>query len=78
MLTRFWFRTNREMGFGVTAWSVADAELLLTSAGFKRGVDFDTADVVEDVDVRKLDQDHVVPNMGPPNFRGVWFPRLNI
>jgi hypothetical protein len=33
-------------------------------------------EVVEDVDVRDLDQGHVVPNIGPVNFRGVWYPNL--
>jgi len=31
--------------------------------------------VVEDVDVRDLDPGRVVPNMGDPTLRGVWFPR---
>jgi len=31
-----------------------------------------------DVDVRELDQRHVVPNMGPPSIFGVWYPRLNL
>ena len=31
--------------------------------------------VIDDVDVRDLDQRHVVPNMGDPAVRGVWFPR---
>jgi hypothetical protein len=35
-------------------------------------------EVIEDIDVRDLhlvDQSHVVPNMGDPSIRGVWFPR---
>lgn len=34
--------------------------------------------VVPDVDVRTLDEGHVIPNMGPPAIRGVWYPKLNI
>jgi hypothetical protein len=30
--------------------------------------------VVEDVDVSTLDIGHVLPNMNPPIWRGVWFP----
>ena len=30
--------------------------------------------MIENVDIRELDQGHVVPNMKPPNWRGVWFP----
>jgi hypothetical protein len=34
--------------------------------------------IIVDVDVRDLDQGHVIPNMGPPNLRGVWYPMLNL
>jgi len=30
--------------------------------------------VIENVDVSTLDAGHVLPNMSPPNIRGVWFP----
>jgi len=30
----------------------------------------------EDVDVRALDGGHVLPNMGDPSVRGVWYPRV--
>ena len=33
---------------------------------------------VEDIDIRELDQNHVVPNMAPVNLRGVWFPALSL
>jgi len=78
MLTRYWFRSNRGLGFGVTAWSVADAEKLLNSAQYERGRDFEVNDAIENVDVRTLDQDHIAPNIGPPHLRGVWFPFLNL
>lgn len=32
-------------------------------------------EVIEDIDVRDLDQSHVVPHMDDPSIRGVWFPR---
>jgi len=35
---------------------------------------FPIASSVEDVDVRTLDQGHVIPNMLPPDRRGVWYP----
>jgi hypothetical protein len=64
-------------GFGVTAFSLDDALGLLRREFFEpmgsplppvRGV-------IEDVDVSTLD-DHVRPNMHPPNWRGVWYPML--
>jgi hypothetical protein len=34
------------------------------------------ARVTEDVDVSTLDEGHVLPNIGIPTMRGVWFPAL--
>ena len=34
--------------------------------------------IVENIDVRTLDQKHVVPNMGPVRFVGVCYPLLNL
>jgi hypothetical protein len=34
--------------------------------------------IVPDIDIRTLDEKHVIPNIGPVVFRGVWFPRLNL
>jgi hypothetical protein len=36
------------------------------------------ADVIENVDIRTLDQNHVVPNIGPCNVHGLWYPPENI
>jgi hypothetical protein len=77
-LRRFWFPTPGAFGIGVTAYSRSDAESLAREAAERLGRSFETGSVIEDVDVRDLDRNHVVPNMGPAEFRGVWFPRLNI
>ena len=78
LLHRYWFDTKGKghLGFGVTAYSVEDAKVLVDEAAKRLGLSAQVNEVVEDVDVRDLDQNHVVPNMGPPNFRGVWFPNL--
>jgi hypothetical protein len=78
MLKRYWVPSRRSLGFGVTAYSREDAELLLSEAGFVADRDYLWAEAVEDVDVRGLDQLHVIPNMGLPSFRGVWYPCLNL
>lgn len=77
-LHRYWFTFDGEplppgMGYGcgVTAWTVDDARNLITAAV---GEVPPVAEVVEDIDVQSLDQGHVVPNMLPPNERGIWFP----
>jgi len=41
---------------------------------FKGPLPFPVASSIEDVDIRTLDQGHVIPNMLPPSWRGIWFP----
>ena len=62
-------------GCGVTAFDVDDAlQLVATAAGGKIP---SPVRLVEDVDVSTLDAGHVLPNMLPPVWRGVWFPQLS-
>jgi hypothetical protein len=80
-LHRFWIRfedapPSLGLGMGVTALDRADAESLLATSTFLAGRQLPTIrEVVQDVDVRDLDPGHVLPNMGDPTIRGVWFPR---
>lgn len=76
LLRRYWFKTREDLGIGVTAYSVDDARNLIDNEACSLPWDYEVLEVVEDVDVRDLDQDHVVPNVGPVNFRGVWYPNL--
>ena len=75
LLTRYWFNAPGLFGFGVTAYSLADALYLLESEGILLATD---SEVVEDIDVSALDAAHVILNSGPPCLRGVWYPCLNI
>jgi len=77
-LRRFWFPVPGHLGVGVTAYSRTEAEALARAAADEVGWPFEGTNVVEDVDVRNLDQSHVVPNMGPVNFHGVWYPAFNL
>ena len=63
------------LGYGVTAVDRHDAERLLRAVVFNDQALPDPVEVVQDIDVRDLDQGHVLPNMGDPTVRGVWFPR---
>lgn len=74
LLTRYWFPATRGLGVGVTAHSQAQAKemALLALPLLPSGAEF--GDPIADVDVRSLDQGHVVPNMGPCNLEGVWYP----
>ena len=76
LLMRYWFKTKEHFGFGVTAFSLEDAKSLLDDAARSLGIDYEVLEIIEDIDIRSLDQGHVLPNMGPPNLRGVWFPNL--
>jgi hypothetical protein len=61
----------------VTAYTFEDArELVLTAFAWAALPRIDRR--IDDVDVSSLDQRHVLPNMGPPNWRGVWYPRMNM
>ena len=74
-LTRYWFKVPDLFGFGVTAFSVEDALFLLEAEGVLMPPE---VEIIADVDVSQLDAKHVISNVGPPCFRGVWFPCLNI
>ena len=81
-LRRFWFRfeslpkfTSLQLGCGVTARDYEDALSILGETVFSRQTIPPIQNVIEDVDIGSLDQGHVVPNMEPPIFRGVWFPK---
>ena len=78
LLHRYWFRTKQHLGFGVTAYSIEDAKSLVHDAARRIGWSCEVIEIVEDIDVRELDQNHVVSNMELPNFRGVWFPNLSL
>jgi hypothetical protein len=84
-LHRYWFRfadlraasaVGAALGCGVTAVDQADAERLLVSGVFSGRPLPAVEAVVEDVDVNDVDAGPVLPNMGDPSVRGVWFPRV--
>ena len=78
LLRRYWFQTKKGLGFGVTAYSLADARHLLATIVHDRYRESDVLIIIEDIDIRILDQRHIIPNMGPPNLRGVWYPLLSL
>jgi hypothetical protein len=80
-LTRYWIEFKQDVeprhlrgGCGVTALGKADALTLLQRA---LGIELPAIERIdENIDIRTLDQKHVVPNMRTPNERGVWYPML--
>jgi hypothetical protein len=77
-LRRFWFALSTGLGIGVTAGSEEEARMLAEAARERSHPDATITGVTADVDVRTLDERRVVPHMGPPIVRGVWFPRMNL
>ncbi len=79
-LKRYWFTFQRSLkptalnaGCGVTAYGYDDAINLLRERVFG-GNELNVINFQEDVDLSKLDQNHVTPNMGSVVVRGIWFP----
>ncbi|WP_139093213.1 hypothetical protein [Pararhizobium polonicum] len=83
MLHRYWFRflpseeaSVLNLGCGVTAYSTSDAEQMIHALVFPLFGEREIEKIVEDIDVRSLEENHVRPNMGNPAARGVWFPLI--
>lgn len=81
-LIRYWFEfENSEnlppgiiLGCGVTAFDFTDAIHLLNQNVF---IDENIPNIlnrIENVDINQLYHLHVIPNMKPPVYRGVWYP----
>ena len=77
MLIPFWFRTSKGLGYGVTAASQDLAEHLLHDYGYPADGE-EIIGVVSGIKIDDLDRNHVLPNAGPLQVRGVWFPRHNV
>ena len=77
MLTRYWFKTDRGHGYGVTASSQTDAENILKGFGYPLPSER-LVGVVAGIGMASLDKEEVLPNIGPMAVRGVWYPRRNI
>ncbi len=80
MTRRYWIKfepfgypTPLNLGCGVTAGSKESALEMVRSLVF-RGGSFEVDSVIENIDIRDLDQRHVLPNMGDCTRHGIWFP----
>lgn len=82
-MTRYWFEFSGSLqefpsglilGCGVTAYDYADAISILRQKVFKGKELPEIKSIVENIDIRTLDNGHIRPNMGDPTLRGVWFP----
>jgi hypothetical protein len=80
-LKRYWLAFELAVGdpglkqFGITAWAYDDAISLLKET-FKLKELPTVSTTIENADITTLDKGHVIPNMGAPSVRGIWFPLL--
>jgi len=61
------------LGVGVTAQSEADAKIIFERAF---GTEYVIAGIAPVEDLRNIEQNHVMPNMGNALQHGIWFPRI--
>lgn len=83
-MTRYWFEFDSSqikdflpglpIGCGVTAYDYDDAISILRQKVFKGQEIPELKEKKENIDIRTLNQGHVIPNMRDPTLRGVWFP----
>ena len=76
LLRRYWLPASVGFGVGVTAFSLEEAYEFA-----QRGLSYLPAGAVLgspelDVSIPRLDQNHVVPNMGVCTVRGIWYPNI--
>ena len=82
--TKYWFEFEIDhpfsyppglgLGCGVTALDFSDAYNLIKTKLFTNTPMPEMKSYIENVDIRNLDQAHVIPNMKSPKERGIWFP----
>lgn len=83
MLHRYWLKFVRSaepsilnLGCGITALDRDDAMRIFKNDVVPIYGNREIFEIIEDADISALDEHHVIPNMGIPTNRGVWFPRL--
>jgi hypothetical protein len=81
-MKRYWFKFEKlpkpsaiNLGCGVTAHTYDDAIALLRERIFGPNGPPPIEQCVEDIDISTLDSKHVLPNIGPVDVRGIWFPQ---
>ncbi|HKA21179.1 MAG TPA: hypothetical protein VKN18_23070 [Blastocatellia bacterium] len=62
------------IGCGVTANAYDDALALVQERVFKASPLPSLKKLIDDVDTSSLNAGHVLPNIGIPSIRGIWFP----
>ncbi|MBD1363505.1 hypothetical protein IDJ77_06765 [Mucilaginibacter sp. ZT4R22] len=83
LLLRYWFEFESDeipspipigWGVGLTAYSYDNAIHLLAITIFLNESMPEIKRCIENIDISTLEKNHVLPNVGASNFRGLWFP----
>jgi len=73
LLTPYWIELDSYFkNIGVTAYSLDDAKRLIQEKAFPKEQLPRIIKITENIQFKDLDQNHIVPNMGPITERGVW------
>ena len=67
--------TPLNLGCGVTAYDREDALELVRNLIFSGKGLPEATDISDDVSIDDLEQNHVAPNIGNIEARGIWFPQ---
>jgi hypothetical protein len=80
-LSRFWFQFERlrqptalNLGCGITAYDYDDALALLRTHIFGANGPPPVEICIRGIERSSLEKNHVLPNIGDMNVRGIWFP----
>ncbi len=83
MLHRYWITfapsgkaTSLNLGCGVTATTRGEAVEMVQEKVFPLFGERKIIGIAEDIDVSRLDPGHVLPNIGNPALKGIWFPAI--
>lgn len=90
-MKRYWFKfdipknalvnfpqySGLSLGCGVTAYNLEDAKRILQEKIFQEAPFPKIVTLIEDIDVSTLDNAHILPNIGVPSRRGIWFPFID-
>lgn len=79
LLTKYWIELdttdNSWKMIGVTAFTEEDA-LNLIKKYISNDKNWKIVNIKKDISISELDHNHIIPNIGIPEVRGIWYPKV--
>ena len=79
LLTKYWIEfdslDSSWRSVGITAYTEEDA-INIIKEYLKNDTLPEIIDLQSNINLNELDQNHVIPNMSEPYFRGIWYPKI--